>query len=76
MREFVEAAFAVVNLPSEKYVRHSATFTRPSEPALLVGSPQKIRRVLNWQPTSSFSELVQEMVETELKKTQKKRTQT
>ncbi len=68
VREFVEAAFVVVNLPSEKYVRQSEAFTRPAEPTLLLGSPAKIRQTLGWSATVKFSDLVREMVEAELEK--------
>jgi len=66
VRDFVEAAFAVVNLPWEKYVKHNPAFDRPTDPARLVGSPEKIRATLGWQPTGSLPELVREMVEAEL----------
>ena len=66
VQELVEAAFAVVNLPWEKYVRHSTAFDRPADPALLVGSAEKIRRTLGWKPRTSFSDLVREMVQAEL----------
>src|SRR2546429_8776224 len=46
VREFVEAAFAVVGLPWQEYVRHDPGFDRPTEPARLVGCPDKIRRKL------------------------------
>jgi GDPmannose 4,6-dehydratase len=66
VRDFVEAAFAVVNLPPEKYVKRNPAFDRPADPARLVGSPAKIQRELGWQPTGSFADLVREMVEAEL----------
>ena len=66
VREFVEAAFAVVGLPWEKYVKQSVGLTRPAEPGRLVGDAGKIRQTLGWQPTASFAELVQEMVEAEV----------
>jgi GDPmannose 4,6-dehydratase len=66
VREFVEAAFAVVNLPWEKYVKHNRAFDRLNDPANLVGSADKIKAALGWQPTGSFAELVKEMVEAEL----------
>jgi GDPmannose 4,6-dehydratase len=66
VQEFVDAAFAVVDLPSKKYVRHSAAFERPNEPQQLVGSSEKIRRALGWQPRTSFPDLVREMVQAEL----------
>src|SRR6266478_6646373 len=37
VQEFVEAAFAVVNLPWQKYVKHDPSFDRPTEPVRLVG---------------------------------------
>jgi GDPmannose 4,6-dehydratase len=67
VREFVEAAFAVVGLPWEKHVRHSPAFDRPADPVLLVGSAAKIQERLGWKPRTAFSELVSEMVEAELR---------
>ncbi len=64
--DFVEAAFAVVNLPWQKYVKRNPAFDRPVDPARLVGSPEKIRRMLGWKPAGTFAELVREMVESEL----------
>jgi GDPmannose 4,6-dehydratase len=66
VREFVEAAFAVVQLPWEKYVKHDRAFDRLNDPAHLAGSAEKIKTTLGWQPTGSFAELVREMVEAEL----------
>src|SRR5947199_9629639 len=66
VREFVEAAFAVVNLPWQKYVKHDPAFDRPTEPARLVGYADKIRKILGWKPAGTFRELVREMVQTEL----------
>src|SRR5256885_1034386 len=50
VREFVEAAFAVVNLPWEKYVKQDRAFDRPIEPARLVGRADKICKTLGWKP--------------------------
>ena len=66
VREFVEAAFAVVNLAPEKFVKHNPAFNRRNDPARLVGSPEKIKSVLGWEPDGSFADLVREMVEAEL----------
>jgi GDPmannose 4,6-dehydratase len=66
VREFVEAAFAVVELPWEKYVKYDSAFDRPNDPTHLVGSAEKIRTTLGWEPTGSFAELAREMVEAEL----------
>lgn len=66
VRDFAEAAFAIVDLPWEKYVKHDSAFNRPIEPARLVGCADKIQKTLNWKPTSTFQDLVREMVNAEL----------
>ena len=66
VRDFVEAAFAVVNLLPDKYLKHNPAFDRPADPARLVGSPAKIKAELGWEPQGSFADLVREMVEAEL----------
>src|SRR3954471_23524825 len=66
VRDFVEAPFAVVNLPPEKYVKRNPAFDRPADPARLVGSPGKIKAALGWKPSGTFNDLVREMVEAEL----------
>ncbi len=67
VREFVEAAFAVVDLPWEKHVKHDPSFDRPAEPARPIGCADKIGKTLGWKPTGTFPQLVREMVEAELK---------
>ncbi|MDP9186398.1 MAG: GDP-mannose 4,6-dehydratase [Verrucomicrobiota bacterium] len=66
VREFVEAAFKVVDLPWKKYVKQDPAFDRPIEPAGLVGCADKIKKNLGWKPSGSFEQLVREMVEAEL----------
>jgi GDPmannose 4,6-dehydratase len=66
VRDFVEAAFAVVDLPWEKYVKQDRAFDRPIEPARLVGCADKIQKTLGWKPSGSFELLVREMVEAEV----------
>jgi GDPmannose 4,6-dehydratase len=66
VRDFVEAAFAAVDLPWEQYVKRDPAFDRPVEPVRLVGSSAKIRGTLGWEPQTAFADLVREMVEAEL----------
>jgi GDPmannose 4,6-dehydratase len=66
VRDFVEAAFKVVDLPLQKYVKHDASFDRPIEPARLVGNADKIRKTLGWKPSGGFEQLIREMVRAEL----------
>lgn len=66
VREFVAEAFGVVDLTPGKYIKHNPAFERPNDPAHLVGSPEKIKTVLGWEPRGSFADLVREMVDAEL----------
>src|SRR5258708_28946 len=66
VRDFVEAAFAAVDLPWEKYVKQDRAFDRPIEPARLVGRADKIQKTLGWKPSGNFELLVREMVEAEV----------
>jgi GDPmannose 4,6-dehydratase len=63
VREFLEESFGVANLDWNQYVKIDARYLRPAEVDLLIGDPAKARRVLGWQPKTSFKELVRIMVE-------------
>jgi GDPmannose 4,6-dehydratase len=41
-------------------------YFRPTEVDLLLGSPEKARRVLGWEPECTFAELVRSMVRADL----------
>ncbi len=62
VREFVNAAFATVDLDPEAHVRIRADLIRPAEVDLLVGDPSKAKRVLDWTPEIDFRGLVEMMV--------------
>jgi len=66
VQEFCEAAFGYLDLDWRDYVVQDPRYMRPAEVDLLVGDPAKARRVLNWEPTVSFRELVQIMVDADL----------
>jgi GDPmannose 4,6-dehydratase len=67
VREFVECAFNHVGLDYRNYVIQDERFMRPAEVELLVGDSQKAREVLDWQPDVTFEELVQIMVDADMK---------
>lgn len=71
VREFCELAFGEVDLDYRKYVVTDERFFRPAEVDQLVGDSSKARRVLNWQPKYTFETLVKEMVQADLKSTEK-----
>lgn len=68
VREFVEESFNCLGLDSEEHVIfNDPRYTRPAEVDLLVGSAEKAKRILGWEPKVSFKELVGMMVEADLK---------
>jgi GDPmannose 4,6-dehydratase len=66
IREMCEEAFACADLDWEKYVKQDPRYMRPAEVDLLVGDASKARKVLGWEPTVGFSELVRKMVDNDL----------
>lgn len=66
VQEIVELAFAAVQLDWREYVRRDERFMRPAEPARLIGDPGKAKRLLNWEPQTTFEELIREMTVAEL----------
>lgn len=49
-------------------VRINPKFYRPAEVDLLIGSPEKARRVLGWEPKTSVEDLCRMMVEADLRR--------
>jgi GDPmannose 4,6-dehydratase len=62
VREFVELAFATVDLDWHEYVEIDSRYFRPAEVDYLCADTAKARKVLNWEPTVTFKELVCIMV--------------
>lgn len=66
VQEFVEQAFACVNLDWQQYVVPDPRFLRPAEVDQLCADSRKAKQTLGWEPVVSFSQLVQTMVEADL----------
>jgi GDPmannose 4,6-dehydratase len=62
----VEIAFDQAGLEWEPYVKIDDSLKRPAEVDLLVGDATKAKRVLGWEPTTSFEELIRLMVDADL----------
>ncbi len=69
VRDFVVAALTASGLEPDvdRYVSYDMAMKRPSEVDLLVGDATKAKRELDWQPTTTFEELVGLMVENDLR---------
>lgn len=73
VKEFVEMAFKVVGITDwEKYVvSNKKEYMRPAEVDYLVGDYSKAKKVLGWKPRTSFSELIEMMVKTDIENEKK-----
>jgi GDPmannose 4,6-dehydratase len=66
VQEFLEAAFAHVDLDWRKFVEIDPKYFRPTEVDVLQGDASKAKRVLGWQPKVKFQELARLMVDADL----------
>ncbi len=65
VQQFVNLAFESVGLDYREYVVQDPRLMRPADVDLLVGDPTKANTNLGWRARTSFSELVNLMVEAE-----------
>jgi GDPmannose 4,6-dehydratase len=72
VREFVEEAFAQVNLDWRDHVAIDPRYFRPSEVDALQADASRARRILGWEPRTSFRELVRIMVNAETEALEKR----
>lgn len=66
VRDFLQVAFSVVGLDWERYVEIDPALYRPAEVDELCADASKARRLLGWEPRTTFAELVEEMVRADL----------
>ena len=71
VREFCEIAFSYVGLDYQDFVVQDPRFYRPAEVDLLVADPGKARQELEWGPKVNFQELIQMMVDADLRQVSK-----
>jgi len=66
VREFLEIAFGHAGLTWQDHVVQDPRYLRPAEVDQLIGDAGKARRVLGWEPSVSFEQLVTMMVDADL----------
>lgn len=66
VEDFCRIAFEHVDLDFKDFVVIDDEFKRPAEVDLLLGDCSKAKQKLGWQPSTSFIDLVHEMVDSEL----------
>jgi len=67
VREFVELAFAAVDLDWKEYDEIDPRYFRPAEVDYLLADASKANRILGWEPTVTFEKLVHLMVEADMR---------
>jgi GDPmannose 4,6-dehydratase len=67
VRQLCEIAFGCVGLNWEDYVVVDPALFRPADVDLLVADATKARTVLGWRPTVSFEEMIELMVDADLR---------
>lgn len=68
VQEFLDIAFDYAGLPTDELVDIDTDLFRPAEVEYLKGSYAKAKENLDWQPEISFTNLVEEMVDSDVQK--------
>jgi GDPmannose 4,6-dehydratase len=66
VREFLECAFGLLGLDPYQYLVLDERFLRPAEVDVLLGDATKARGKLGWSAQTKFTELVRDMVYSDL----------
>jgi GDPmannose 4,6-dehydratase len=66
VRDFLELAFGYLGLDWKAHVEIDPKYYRPAEVDVLLGDASKARRVLGWEPTISFNQMVTLMIDHDL----------
>lgn len=66
VRDFLDQAFGYLDLDWKEHVEIDPRYYRPAEVDLLMGDASKARRILGWEPTITFNEMVTMMIDHDL----------
>ncbi|MDG1893488.1 MAG: GDP-mannose 4,6-dehydratase [Fuerstiella sp.] len=67
IRDLLDTAFTHVGLNWQDHVRIDERFNRPADACQLLGNPARAEKVLGWERSIDFRQLVQLMVDSDLK---------
>lgn len=69
IRELLDAAFGYIGISNwSNYVVQNPDFMRPAEVPHLKGNPAKANSVLGWKPNTTFTELINMMMEADIER--------
>ena len=71
VREFLEEVFSYAGLSIDDHVETDPRLFRPHEVPILLGSPEKAKKVLKWEPKIKFQQLAHMMYESDLEEQEK-----
>lgn len=66
VEEFLVEVFSLAGLDIDKHLVIDERLMRPHEVPLLLGDPSKAKRIIGWEPKTSFKELAKLMYESDL----------
>jgi GDPmannose 4,6-dehydratase len=66
VQQVAEIAFAALGMDWRTYYQRGEELMRPAEPCRLVGNPAKARKLLQWEASTPFAKLIEEMAQVEL----------
>lgn len=67
LQEFIEKVFLALKLDPVKYVKTDKSLFRPVELEIIYGNPAKAKNKLDWNYKLSFDELIEKLIEDEIK---------
>jgi len=73
VREFVERVFEKLDLDYHRHVEIDERYFRPTEVDVLLGDSTKAQKILGWKPKTNFDQLIDMMLETDLKLAEKEK---
>jgi GDPmannose 4,6-dehydratase len=68
VQRLLEVAFGCVDLDWRNYTVQDEAFMRPAEVDLLIGDSSKAQAKLGWEPTISFEQLIEMMVQADIER--------
>jgi GDPmannose 4,6-dehydratase len=67
VQEFLDLAFAYVDLNVDEYVRIDPVYFRPTEVEVLIANKERSEKKLGWKPKIKFNDLVKIMIDADMR---------
>ena len=67
LQEFIDKVFIKLGLDPEEFVKFDKALYRPVELEVIYGNPKRAKTELDWNYNLSFDELIEKLIEDEIK---------